>query len=76
MFDRPRVGQNGVDCPMSRAVRPKASKVPPGRNGWIRPLWKAFHKGRYAKFSIMESSGVGLVPTPGGLRRTGNAAFS
>jgi hypothetical protein len=23
-----------VQC---RAVRPKASKVPPGRNGWIRP---------------------------------------
>ena len=21
----------------SRAMRPKASKVPPGRNGWIRP---------------------------------------
>ena len=31
------IGRNGVDCPMSRAVRPKASKVPPGRNGWIRP---------------------------------------
>lgn len=34
---QPAVGQYGVDCPMSRAVRPKASKVPPGRNGWIRP---------------------------------------
>ena len=32
--------------------------------------------GRYAKFSIMESGGEGLVPTPGGQRRTGNAAFS
>ena len=34
---QPAVGQKDVDCPMSRAVRPKASKVPPGRNGWIRP---------------------------------------
>jgi hypothetical protein len=31
------IGQNGVDCPMARAGRTKASKVLRGKNRWIRP---------------------------------------